>query len=75
MTTLERDHAAHRAHHARKELGLVLHELRFEQVGRAETHVAAGLEEGGESREEGDMGVELDLACHGGSIKMKGRFG
>jgi hypothetical protein len=65
MATLQRDHTAHRAHDTCKELCLVLHELGFEEVGRAEPHVAAGLEEGGETGEERDVGVEFDLTCVG----------
>lgn len=61
MRTLQADHTTHRAHHSGKELGFVLHELGFEEVRRADAEVASLLEEGGESREERDVGVEFDL--------------
>ena len=63
MRTLQADHTTHRTHDSREELGFVLHELRFKEVSRANAEVASLLEEGGESREERDVGVEFNLTC------------
>lgn len=63
MRALQADHATHSTHDSREELGFVLHELRFEDVGGANADVASLLEEGGETRKERDVGVEFDLTC------------
>lgn len=56
------DHRAHRAQDACEIFRLVVHELRLEQVGRAESKVERVLEHGDEAGHDGEMGVELDLA-------------
>lgn len=61
MGTFQVDHAAHSRHDARKELGAVFHELRFEEISRADPKVEFSRKELDEARHDVEMGVELYL--------------
>ena len=61
MRHLKVDHSAHRTQHARKVLGLVIHELRFEQVAGAYSEVELLGEDVDDARHDWEVCVELDL--------------